>query len=137
MTPYQFLVDWETATEPPARGLPFGLFAERLNTRATLISEEAAETVEALNDMQATPGKLLVLREALLKELCDLQYVLSGTLVALGIPEDVFNEAFARVHASNMSKRDDSGNFIFRADGKVLKSKNYKPADLSDLANEF
>ena len=42
-------------------------------------------------------------------------------------------EAFKRVHASNMSKLGDDGKPIRRADGKILKGPNYKPADLSDL----
>lgn len=43
------------------------------------------------------------------------------------------NEAFARVHASNMSKLDDDGKPIKREDGKVMKGPNYKPPVLDDL----
>ena len=43
------------------------------------------------------------------------------------------NEAFARVHASNMSKLDDEGKPIKREDGKVMKGPNYKPPVLDDL----
>ena len=66
----------------------------------------------------------------LLKEMADLQYVLSGTAVALGLD---LQTAFNRVHASNMSKLDDDGKPIFREDGKVLKGPNYKEPDLLDL----
>ena len=66
----------------------------------------------------------------LLKEMADLQYVLSGTAVALGLD---LQTAFNRVHASNMSKLDDNGKPIFREDGKVLKGPNYKEPDLLDL----
>ena len=38
-----------------------------------------------------------------------------------------FGVAFNRVHNSNMSKLDDEGKPIYRQDGKVLKSDNYKP----------
>lgn len=69
-------------------------------------------------------------KAALLKELCDLQYVLSGFAVTFGLPLD---EAFKRVHESNMSKLGLDGKPIYREDGKVLKGPNYKKPDLSDL----
>ncbi len=47
--------------------------------------------------------------------------------------EDVFMEAFARVHDSNMSKLDSNGKPIIREDGKVMKGPNYKKPDLNDL----
>lgn len=47
--------------------------------------------------------------------------------------EEVLEEAFRRVHASNMSKLGEDGEPIRREDGKVLKGPNYKPPDLSDL----
>jgi len=47
--------------------------------------------------------------------------------------EGELNEAFYRVHMSNMSKLGDDGKPIYREDGKVLKGPNYKSPDLSDL----
>jgi predicted HAD superfamily Cof-like phosphohydrolase len=47
--------------------------------------------------------------------------------------EEVIDEAFIRVHKSNMSKLGDDGKPIFREDGKVLKGPNYKKPYLSDL----
>ena len=60
--------------------------------------------------------------------------------VALSIRE-VFTqeqreEAFKRVHNSNMSKLGEDGKPIFREDGKVLKGPNYAPANLTDLIKE-
>ena len=52
--------------------------------------------------------------------------------VALGLP---VQEAFNRVHASNMSKLDEDGNPIYREDGKVMKGPNYKPPYLEDLVS--
>ena len=69
-------------------------------------------------------------KAALLKELCDLQYVLSGFAVTFGLP---FDEAFKRVHESNMSKLGPDGKPIYREDGTVLKGPNYKKPDASDL----
>ena len=42
-------------------------------------------------------------------------------------------EAFKRVHQSNMSKLDDDGKPIRREDGKILKGPNYKAPDLTDI----
>lgn len=100
----------------------------------------------------------------LLKELCDVRYVLFGYLDVTGAKRDadlppghaeklkalsdrldhvddlmwdafqgVGDEAFARVHASTMSKLGDGGKPVRREDGKVLKGPNYQPPVLLDL----
>jgi len=70
-------------------------------------------------------------REATLKQQGQVSRALEGGLEYYG--EDVFMEAFARVHNSNMSKLDSNGNPILREDGKVMKGPNYKKPDLTDL----
>lgn len=102
--------------------------------RKKLLEEEmhelTAEIDKAGNEL-AAGGKISVeTRAALLKELADLQYVLSGTAVTFGLPAQT---AFDRVHESNMSKLDDNGKPIRREDGKVLKGPNYRPPVLDDL----
>lgn len=67
---------------------------------------------------------------ALLKELADLRYVVEGAAVAFGLD---IEEAYARVHRSNMSKLGEDGRPIRRADGKILKGPNYAEPDLTDL----
>lgn len=68
---------------------------------------------------------------ALLKELADLVYVCYGYADRFGWDLD---EAFRRVHLSNMSKLDPvTGKPIFREDGKILKSSGYKEPNLRDL----
>lgn len=68
---------------------------------------------------------------ALLKELADLVYVCYGYADRFGWDLD---EAFRRVHLSNMSKLDPvTGKPIFREDGKILKSSSYKEPNLGDL----
>lgn len=44
-------------------------------------------------------------------------------------------QAFKRVHDSNMSKLED-GQVLRREDGKVMKGRDYKPAVLSDLVKK-
>ena len=65
-----------------------------------------------------------------LKELADLVYVCYQYAANEGWDLD---EALDRVHKSNMSKLDENGQPIYRADGKVLKGPNYKPPELGDL----
>lgn len=108
-----------------------------------LIKEEKAEVHEAAVH--------------LLKELADLQYVVAGLIGSVGearaeeLLTPVFapnmdhlsdlyeafgdrgEEAFRRVHISNMSKVGDDGKPIRREDGKILKGPNYKPPVLDDL----
>lgn len=86
--------------------------------RLKLLSEEFDEVCSAESG------------DNLLKELADVLYVTYGYALTFGWDLD---EAFRRVHASNMSKLDVNGRPIIRDDGKVLKGENYQEPDLSDL----
>ena len=112
-----------------------------LRLRMSLLREELREVEEEAGNIEdviyqgviegdVSKEDLTRVKAALLKELCDLQYVLSGFAVTFGLP---FDEAFERVHESNMSKLGPDGKPIYREDGKVLKGPNYKKPDLSDL----
>ena len=103
---------------------------EVLDLRYKLIREETEELLKEINKFRARSSEAS--KEALLKELCDLQYVLSGTAVQLGLP---LQQGFLRVHESNMSKYVD-GYALRREDGKVLKGPNYSPPVLSNLFKE-
>ena len=92
----------------------------------TLIVEEFKEFLDA----EALVGNHPGLRAECLKELADLVYVCFQ--YAANMRWDL-DEALDRVHKSNLSKLDDNGNAILRSDGKVVKSKNYKPPYLDDL----
>lgn len=122
---------------------------DRAKLRVSLIQEELNELQEAIEN-----NDLVEVADAL----CDLQYVLSGTVLEFGM-KDLFDKMFDEVHRSNMSKACDtiSGVYetqlkyenegvetyneqvgrkivIFRkSDNKVLKSANYSPADLSSI----
>ena len=107
-----------------------------LQLRRSLIDEE---TQELFSDIDAAIAYLergeIVPRELytnMLKELADVQVVISGTAVALK-PLKELEEAFQRVHDSNMSKLGEDGKPLYRDDGKVLKGPNYFEPDLSDL----
>ncbi len=111
---------------------------ELLQLRKTLIGEEVKElfadidtAIAHMENAEEVPKSLY---ENMLKEVADIQVVLSGTSVALK-PLQKLEEAFLRVHESNMSKLGEDGKPIFREDGKFLKGPNYKKPDLSDLVN--
>jgi hypothetical protein len=95
-----------------------GLTGEIMSLRYRLIEEEVEEFMTSDN------------YENMLKELMDIKYVIDGFCATFGWDAD---EAFYRVHESNMSKLGDDGKPVYRADGKVTKGPNYKPCDLSDL----
>lgn len=109
---------------------------ELLKLRKTLVSEEFRELIEeldkAINLLEGGGTVPQELYADMLKELGDLQVVLSGTAVSLK-PLRRLEEAFVRIHESNMSKLGEDGKPIYREDGKVLKGPNYMPPNLVDL----
>jgi NTP pyrophosphatase (non-canonical NTP hydrolase) len=97
------------------------------STQRTLIVEEFKEFLESEAFINREHPAY---RENTLKELADLVYVCYQYAANLSWDLD---EALDRVHRSNMSKLDDNGQPIYRADGKVLKGPNYQPPYLQDL----
>jgi predicted HAD superfamily Cof-like phosphohydrolase len=96
---------------------------EVFDLRLALIEEEYTEFLEALN----WGDKVFIAKEA-----CDLVYVVVGTLIALGIP---FNDVFAALQQSNMTKVGPDGSVVKRDDGKILKGPDFRPAE--DLIKEI
>ncbi len=94
---------------------------EGMKLRLDLIYEEYDELLKAWDARDKVD---------FLDALTDMLYVIVGTSVALGWDQD---EAWRRVHKSNMSKLDDEGNPVVRYDGKILKGPNFKAPELDDL----
>lgn len=109
-----------------------------LTLRKTLIAEETKELFDEIDSAISEVERGAVVShetfERLMKEIADLQYVLSGMVVTFGLP---MQEAFRRVHQSNMSKLGPDGKPIFREDGKYIKGPNYKKPNLSDLSQDI
>lgn len=85
--------------------------------RASLIEEEARETVDAIrsgNLVEAIDG------------MCDLLYVVYGTAVSFGVELEPF---FYEVHRSNMAKE---GGAV-REDGKILKPAGWQPPRIAEM----
>lgn len=103
-----------------------------IHRRVKLIKEEYKELMEAIplslvfsySSVEPMPS------DKIKKEAADLLYVVTGIFVDYGWDMDAI---FDKVHESNMSKLGDDGKPIYREDGKVLKSSNYKEPDLSGL----
>ncbi|MFE6970385.1 hypothetical protein [Isoptericola sp. NPDC057653] len=101
--------------------------------RRALLDEESAEASEALTDLAAAlaaGGDADAAYRAVAKELADVLYVTYGAADALGID---LPAVFVEVHRSNMSKFDEEGRVLRRADGKVLKGPGYRPPSLDGL----
>lgn len=107
---------------------------ELMDFRLKLIFEEVKELAEAALDADGNwfNPKILprtyreeqrVLMENLLKEMCDLVYVIKGMAVTFGLD---FDQAYDLVHESNMTKVP----FRKNKEGKIIKGKNYKKPEL-------
>jgi len=125
-TPLEQVTEFHTAY-----GLPVGTV--NIHNDFDKITKEDAERIALRSNLVAEEFKELINAESceeIMKEACDLVYVVLGTFVEFGWD---FDEAFRRVHESNMSKLGEDGKPMYREDGKVLKGPNYKKPDLSDL----
>lgn len=121
------LLEWHKAFKVPYSERPKVPGFDRQKLRCNLLFEEVCELEK---ERHLDPAKVDIQKVA--KELADIAYVLFGTVVEYGL-QDEFERVFDEVNRSNFSKLDDNGQPIFRSDGKVLKSPNYSPADLSFL----
>lgn len=126
---------------------------ERCNLRLSLIQEELNEMKQAIDEKNLVD---------VIDALCDIQYVLSGAIHEFGLG-DSFNQFFAEVQRSNMSKacKDETEAkrtvdkyskegiecyfekrneyyVVYRlADHKIMKSINYSPANLKEILSNY
>lgn len=114
---------FQLATDQVTNDEPTNLPLEEMNLRFGLMKEENDEYREA---------SLLDANVEVLDSLVDQLYVLLGTVNAHGM-QNVFEEAFNRVHENNMTKIGPDGKVIRNAAGKILKGPNFIPVNLSDL----
>lgn len=115
-------------------GVDMPITSDLLAFRKKLIGEEVEELYAEIDKARAEiDAGGSITREtlaAMMKELADVQYILSGMVVTFGMPAD---RVFERVHQSNMSKLGHDGKPVRRDDGKVMKGPNYHPPTLDDL----
>lgn len=103
---------------------------ELMDFRLKLIFEEIQELAEVALELETNLDleERHVMMQDLLKEMCDVVYVIKGMAVSFGMD---FEKAFELVHKSNMSKLP----LIKDASGKVQKGLNYEPPILEGLIN--
>jgi len=94
-----------------------------IELRHRLMAEENDEYLEA-----AKNNDLVQIADALGDKL----YILCGTIIAHGLQHKII-EVFEEIHRSNMSKLDDSGQPIYREDGKIMKSRRYFQPDIASV----
>ncbi len=135
---YKMVEEFHKCMDQPIGVVPTKDNRDLFTFRFALIQEEFKEFVEAAQYMYTTIEKSSnkesyeTAKRECLKELMDIKYVIDGFCVTYGWDAD---EAFKRVHESNMSKLVDGKPFK-NEDGKVMKGPNYSLPDLSDLVKE-
>lgn len=102
------------------RGTPGFPDPETLLMRLHLIQEELSELALAFAARDTVRA---------LDALADLDYVVSGTYLSLGL-QRVRMEAVREVHRSNMSKTDENGDAVLGLGGRIIKSNRYRAPDL-------
>ena len=120
----RFMMRFSLGYSGPPRELP----ASIASLRKKLLGEECQELVDAIDR-----GEL----HEQLDALCDLLYVVYGTAITMGFRR-VLDDAFVRVHNSNMTKV----RAKMRQDSKrdnvsdIVKPQGWKPPDLRDLVRD-
>ena len=89
--------------------------------RHALMKEENNEYLEACEK-----NSLIEIADALGDQL----YILCGTILKHGM-QDVIEDVFREIQASNMSKLGEDGKAVMREDGKILKGPGYFKPNLS------
>jgi predicted HAD superfamily Cof-like phosphohydrolase len=117
--------------------------------RVKLILEELCELADALNvsvvchhqpngyaNMQVVLASDLpnINVIAAADALADIDYVVCGTALALGIPHDA---VVWEVHHANMTKLGADGKPLLRADGKVMRGPNYEPPRVGNVISSL
>jgi predicted HAD superfamily Cof-like phosphohydrolase len=105
---------------------PSSPFAEGWKESTSLQLKFVAEELNELSEAIASGDQAHIF-----KEMCDLQYVVSGMFVSTGLWY-LHNPGMLAVHMSNMSKLH-GGKVVRREDGKILKGPDYKEPDMKAI----
>ncbi len=116
------LLEFNQAFEIPKLEQPGLSDSDLIELRIKLLTEEVQEYADA-----ARAGDMVEILDAL----ADIGYILAGTIINHGM-QDIYDDAFAEVHRSNMAKLVD-GKVHRRDDGKVMKPEGWQPPNLSQF----
>lgn len=118
------LIEFHDAMGLPVNNQPTRLSEQEYSARIKIINEELEEVCSAI-----VTGKPAT---DVLKEFADLLYTVYSLAVATGY-WPYLEEAFYRVHESNMTKVDPNTGKVEYKNGKVLKGPHYKPPNFDDM----
>ena len=124
-------------SEQPVEDFPVLPSRALVRHRWRLIEEEFKEVAAELDALLGgglTQDEALQRMRNLLKEMCDLRYVLDGTAVSMGLD---YEGAYRETHASNMTKVWPDGRFHVDPRGKVIKPPSYRPADMAKFVPQI
>lgn len=116
------VAEFQEATEQPVNANPTLLDYNYELLRYELMKEENKEYLNAVAYENIVET---------LDAVVDQFYILAGTINSHGL-QDVFLEAFSRVHKNNMTKVVD-GKVLRNESGKIIKPEGFEAVDLSDL----
>lgn len=147
--PAELVREFHKAFALPIRDIPDVGTPEERVLRVRLMLEEVLEFAKAagvriapslrsddcindLGDLEVfdSPEEITPDLVQMAHELADIQYVVSGTAVQLGIP---INECVEEIHSANMCKLGPDGKPIIDESGKVRKPEGWKPADVANI----
>ena len=145
MNSYERVREFHETFGHPVAPEPTTIKDDRYVLRLALILEEAIELADALgfptDDIKDSADYMLnkigpriydenVDLVAVADALGDLDYVINGAALEMGIP---LPEVTEEIHRSNMTKLGPDGKPIYREDGKILKGKDYEPPNLGPI----
>ena len=114
------VLEFHEAFDLPREPLPTAHVGDVLaQLRVRLLREEVEEFADATERLDIV---------AIADALADIVYVAYGSAITYGIELDA---VVREVHRANMSKLDQAGRPVLREDGKVLKSQQYRPPDVT------
>jgi len=119
-TPLQLTKEFHEAFDIYLQDTPGDISEEVKQLRINLMTEELKEVIDAMKNEPL---------EHVAKELADLTCAIYGTVLSYGMG-DQWNDIFAEMTRSNMSKLDENRNPIKREDGKILKGPNFSEANI-------
>lgn len=118
------MIEFHDTVGLPVNNKPTIVGKERLDRAFKIIREELTELDQALYGTWSAKHTL--------KEFADVLYTIYSLAVETGY-WPYLEEAFYRVHESNMTKVDPKTGTVQYENGKVLKGPNYKPPNFDDM----
>jgi predicted HAD superfamily Cof-like phosphohydrolase len=119
--PYDLVREFHSTFKLPDNEMPYLPNTKERNLRKKLLKEEYKEYLQAEEE-----DDLVEIADALADQI----YIICGTALSYGIPLD---KIFTEVHRSNMTKLDENGKPVVRADGKIIKGPKFEHPRVEEI----